>query len=76
MEKTTEIGNVRGSIILLEKHRGCDCSYCWPGRLKVGLNWPECRAWNAWVVLHWRWRGSRWYLRFTRGRIFGEGYPR
>lgn len=71
-----------GSLVLLERHKYCECSYC--GRrddyfgipddkaMKFGVNLPECKRWNAWIVIHWNWRGSKWYLRFTRGRLFGS----
>lgn len=67
-----------GSDFSLERHRGCTCTWCCGDRamrfppLHLGLNLPECKMWNAWIVIHWRWRGVRWYLRFTRGRLFGR----
>ena len=62
--------------MIIEMHRDCTCSYCLGGLtskpLKLGINWPECKMWNAWVVIHWRWHGARWYYRFVRGRLFGS----
>jgi hypothetical protein len=66
-----------GSWFMLERHKHCGCSYCcrspfdgWP-LMKPGINLPECKSCNSWVVVHWRWRGSKWYFRFTLG-FFGE----
>ena len=64
---------VFGSWVLLEKHENCSCSYCEKDfRMKPGFNWSECKKQNSWVVFHWTWGGSKWYLRWTRGWLFSH----
>jgi hypothetical protein len=75
-----------GSWLLVESHRDCNCSYCGPlpvnwspccnpmGKegLKLGFTFSESKSWNSWIIFHWRWRGARWYFRFTRGKLFSR----
>ena len=64
--------SILGSLVLLERHKGCSCSYCVESGMKLGLNWSQCKKWNSWVVFHWTWGDSKWYLRWTRGWLFSH----